>query len=373
MSDTGVKYPATVSTVKETGDDNDWVDPSNVGANDAAYASITATTFDTGDVSYLLKATNFSMGVPTGATINGILVEIERYCDSGEVCEDVDVCLTKDGSARVGDDKSAGADFNAGSVTTVSFGGAADLWGTTWTAAEVNASTFGVLYKMGAVNDNADGYVDFIRVTITYTVVAQTYYKTLTGVAVGSAVLSRNLSLYRTLAATATGVGVLSKASTFYRTLGATAVGVGAMVTARLYSKTLAAVAQGVAVITRVATYAQTLQATAVGQAILTRAASFFRTMTVAAVGQAVLTRVSTHYRTMAATAAGTPTMGNVLAASRTLGATANGQPTLSKSSVFAVSLDAIAQGVVGLTTSVIHSAIKSSSNLFHVIRVSLR
>ena len=100
------------------------------------------------------------------------MVEIERYCDSGERCNDYDVCLTKDGSARVGDDKSTGAIFNVGSVTTVSFGGAAALWGTTWSQAEVTATTFGVLYKMQATDANADGYVDFIRVTIYYTAAA---------------------------------------------------------------------------------------------------------------------------------------------------------------------------------------------------------
>ena len=109
------------------------------------------------------------MGVPAGATIDGILVEIERYYAAGQVA-DVDVVLTKDGSARVGDDKSTGAIFNLNTVTIVSFGGAADLWNTTWSVAEVNAATFGVLYKMGSVVDqNSDGFVDFIRVTVFYT------------------------------------------------------------------------------------------------------------------------------------------------------------------------------------------------------------
>ena len=167
MADTGVKYPATVSTVQETGDDNDWTTPANVGADDAAYASITAASFDSPDTSWLLKATNLSMGVPSGATINGILVEIERYYAAGSVA-DYDVVLTKDGSARVGDDKSAGATFPTSPAIT-SFGGATDLWGTTWTVDEINATTFGVLYKMQATAANADGFLDFIRVTVTYT------------------------------------------------------------------------------------------------------------------------------------------------------------------------------------------------------------
>ena len=168
MADTGAKYPATVSTTQETGDDNDWTNPTNVGADDAAYASITAATFDALDVSYLLKATNFSMGVPGNAvSIDGIKVEIERYYANGQVI-DVDVNLTKDGSARAGDDKSAGANF-ATTPTVATFGGITDLWNTTWSVDQVNASTFGVLYKMGASADNADGHVDFIRITVYYT------------------------------------------------------------------------------------------------------------------------------------------------------------------------------------------------------------
>lgn len=169
MADTGVKYPATVSTTQETGDDNDWTNPANVGANDGAYGQITAASFDSSDVSYLLKATNFSMAVPGNAlSIDGIVVEIERYYANGQVI-DIDVNLTKDGSARAGDDKSTGANFVVSPGSTVTFGGAADLWNTTWSVAQVNASTFGVLYKMGASANDADGFVDFIRITAYYT------------------------------------------------------------------------------------------------------------------------------------------------------------------------------------------------------------
>ena len=167
MADTGTKYPATISTVQEVGDDNDWVTPGEVVSDNGVYGEITAASFDLNDTSYLLKATNPSMGVPAGATINGILVEIERHYEAGTVA-DYDVCLTKDGSARVGDDKSTGATFPTADAIT-SFGGATDLWGTTWTVDEINATTFGVLYKMQATANNADGFVDFIRITVYYT------------------------------------------------------------------------------------------------------------------------------------------------------------------------------------------------------------
>ena len=168
MANTGVKYPVTISTIKETGDDNNWVTPEEVASDNGVYGNITADTFDSPDTSYLLRATNFNMEVPAGATINGIKVEIERHYANGAVA-DYDVYLTKDSTTRVGDDKSTGQIFNLTTDTIVSFGGTADLWGTTWTVDEVNATTFGVLYKMQATGANADGFVDFIRVTVYYT------------------------------------------------------------------------------------------------------------------------------------------------------------------------------------------------------------
>ena len=245
MADTGVKYPATVSTVLEAGDDNDWTTPAEVASDNGVYGNITAASFDANDLSYLLKATNPSMGVPAGATINGILVEIERHYAAGTVA-DYDVCLTKDGSARVGDDKSTGAAFPAADAIT-SFGGATDLWGTTWTADEVNATTFGVLYKMQATGANADGFVDFIRITVYYTGGAVTHYgaATLSGIGalagVGALILTGLASLsgsgavsaigYATYAAKATLPGIGSVAAIGQRivTGAATLAGVGAV------------------------------------------------------------------------------------------------------------------------------------------------
>lgn len=174
MADTGVKYPTAVATTKETGDDNDWVNPTNVGAADTAYAYITAATFDNPDVSYLMSTTGYNMGVTAGATIDGIKVEINRYYANGR-CNDVEISLTKaGGTSRAGSNASTTAIF-ASSLAVVTFGSATSLWGTTWTADEVNASTFGVLYKMGATDADADGFVDFIRTTAYYTAGATTY------------------------------------------------------------------------------------------------------------------------------------------------------------------------------------------------------
>ena len=278
MADTGVKYPATVSTIQETGDDNDWTTPANVGADDGAYGQITAASFDANDLSYLLRATNPSMGVPSGATIDGILVEIERHYAAGTVADE-DVCLTKDGSTRVGADKSTGAAFPATDAIT-SFGGATDLWGTTWTVAEINATTFGVLYKMKATGANADGFVDFIRITVYYTAGAQTSYQSIGG-------------------ASMTITGALSRPATFYRSMGQ-----GAMSITGILAKGMFKVVGGATMTIASTLSAVKIVAKAVGDATMAIAGSLSRVFTATrTVGNAsmaivgTLTRASTFYR----------------------------------------------------------------------------
>lgn len=357
MADTGVKYPTGFSTIKETGDDNDWVNPSNVGADDAAYAYITAATFDSGDVSYLLQVIGFGtyplyMNIPAGATIDGIKVEIERYYANGQVI-DVDVCLTKDGSARVGDDKSAGANFPTSPAVT-SFGGATDKWGTTWTAAEVNAETFGVLYKMGASANDADGYVDFIRITVYYTVTAQTSYQTITATAIGVPVLSKANSFYRTLPSTAIALPLVNKG--MYLPLNATAIGVALLSTAKMLSQAIDAVALGIVTLTKVTTYSQIISATALGIAILARTATHYLTLGATAVGLPQF--VKTISKTLSATAIGSAVLSTIKTIKQSISATAVGMAVLDEVLIAGRTLSATATVTAGIITKFIQGAI---------------
>ena len=165
-----LKYPTALTSVSENPyDDNAWANPTNAGGDDGNYASITAASFDSPDYSEILKAIGLGFEIPTNAIINGIFVEMECYNDSGETGKDVIFQLTKDGAARVGDNKAKNANWNT-SPTVLEYGGSSDLWGTTWTASEINASTFGVHMANQATTANADIYVDFIRVTVDYTI-----------------------------------------------------------------------------------------------------------------------------------------------------------------------------------------------------------
>lgn len=121
---------------------------------------------------YWLRATNFLFdgvgGVPSGATIEGIEVDIERAAETATRIRDGDVFLCKS-SGRVGDDK-ASVTYWPITDTYESYGGVADTWSAGLTAADVRASTFGVhifVFNLDEA-DALNAYIDHIRIRITY-------------------------------------------------------------------------------------------------------------------------------------------------------------------------------------------------------------
>ncbi|MFX4261033.1 DUF3168 domain-containing protein [Pelotomaculum propionicicum] len=156
VSDTGVS-PYT---------DQAWVNPSYITADDSNYASITSNQFDIGKYSQRMFAYNFGFSIPLNATIEGILVEIKRYCGSGSVADDY---IYLNSTGVVGNNKSAGASW-PGIEQYNSFGGSTDLWG--WSNSSpsaVNANNFGVHLACHATSNNSDIYVNHVRIIINYT------------------------------------------------------------------------------------------------------------------------------------------------------------------------------------------------------------
>ena len=88
---------------------------------------------------------------------------------------DSEVKLVKGGVIQATNKAVTGTDWPTAGLGIASYGGAADLWGGSWTTADIKASNFGVV--LAAINPNTthnrdrDATVDYIRVTITYTVV----------------------------------------------------------------------------------------------------------------------------------------------------------------------------------------------------------
>jgi hypothetical protein len=149
-----------------------WTDPSNVtGASDASFAFFDAEA--SGDSEYL-DVTNFGFSIPAGATIDGILFEVRvREVASADNIFDKLVKPLKAGTA-VGTDQKSAVEWGT-SFAYRSYGSSSSLLGTTWTYSDINASNFGIRIQAAeSVGNNigAEGRVEHVRCTITYTAAA---------------------------------------------------------------------------------------------------------------------------------------------------------------------------------------------------------
>src|SRR3990172_10508630 len=128
MASQGPVYPGNVGTNGVAPEDaNDWLTASNVGADDGSEAQITHATYDAGDISFRLRArfTNGQFTIPAGATIDGVVVEIDRRCFAG-AARDYRVQLADFGTL-IGSNK-ATATASPGTLTVVSYGGSTGKW-----------------------------------------------------------------------------------------------------------------------------------------------------------------------------------------------------------------------------------------------------
>lgn len=112
--------------------------------------------------SFYLKALNPGMSVDTSKSIAGIQVVISMKKATGTTATDLTVKLVQGGTI-VGDNKGANTDRSA-TEGTYTYGSPTDLWGTTWTPAQVNAATFGVVVQ--ASNTAAVLAIDTISVNV---------------------------------------------------------------------------------------------------------------------------------------------------------------------------------------------------------------
>lgn len=149
--------------------------PENASAADSSYAIVRIEGGGTA-VGEVLRVSDFGFELPGGATVAGITVEVGRKLTNGDGntnqrATDLLAKLDKGGmgGGLVGDNK-ARNEFFADSDEVATYGGAADLWGATWTPAEVNDAAFGVAYQWNVLSsgDNT-ALVDFVRVTVHYT------------------------------------------------------------------------------------------------------------------------------------------------------------------------------------------------------------
>lgn len=158
-----------------------WQTPEEITSPGSPYATVSLDR----DLRYTnyLQATDYSLNVPSNATITGIEVAINRMSSgsSPSIYDNV-VSLVKASvipgeSVVVGNNYASLVQWTKNSFTLATYGGPTDLWGTTWTPAEVNDPGFGVVlaaYRQNMGNNLREAIVDSMQITVYFSFVTAT-------------------------------------------------------------------------------------------------------------------------------------------------------------------------------------------------------
>ena len=163
---TGFQFPRSSSNNPTlfTGDGS-WSRVSNIEAE--AGSEITDASDDVTDALYGFNYPFSS--IPAGSTIDGIELQIRRQGDGPSEYEDFIVRLTRDGLVGVGENKAIGTTYTS-TPATITYGGANDLWNTTWTSSQIKASAFGAYLSALETQDVGEAVsVFWFKVNVHYT------------------------------------------------------------------------------------------------------------------------------------------------------------------------------------------------------------
>lgn len=141
-----------------------WSSPGNITSSNSTGATFTQSP---GNIrsNYLVSASH-GFGIPGGSTINGIELTLRRKATTGNVV-DYSINLAKAG-VLVGSNKAS--EIWPSSYANFTYGGAADLWGTTWTVSDINNAGFGAMIVAESIAGSGEvGDVDFVQINVYYT------------------------------------------------------------------------------------------------------------------------------------------------------------------------------------------------------------
>jgi large repetitive protein len=151
----------------------DWVNPNNITSSNNVYA--TATLQPGGDVirvSDFLRADLFNFSIPAMATIDGLVCRVEQKAGTASSIAEHTINILKNGSVPGGSDNKSTTAVWSTAEGFVSYGSPSDLWGTTWTPADINHVDTGFTIRC-QYNGSYSGdvaYVDSMDMTVYYTV-----------------------------------------------------------------------------------------------------------------------------------------------------------------------------------------------------------
>lgn len=160
----GPKNPSSAATLVDGVASFAWSNATNIFTSNNQDASATVHAVVP---TWPLYASGFGFDVPSNSIITGIQARYERAATSTTIIDGV-ISLVKDGNI-VGDNKAGASWPLVDAYRTV--GASNDLWGVTWTPAEVNASSFGLAIKPFLPSGTGGiAYVDHVQMTIYYTI-----------------------------------------------------------------------------------------------------------------------------------------------------------------------------------------------------------
>ncbi|MCM0664802.1 gliding motility-associated C-terminal domain-containing protein [Flavobacterium tyrosinilyticum] len=130
-------------------------------------------------------AKDFKFSIPVNAKIKGIAVTIGRYgsaSGNNNYVTDNAVRLIK-ANAILTQDNKVSTKWSTSSTSTIDYGGGSDLWNTTWTRDDINDSGFGIALSASIRSNNTTvtASVDYIQITVSYTIGEIEWYTTSTG------------------------------------------------------------------------------------------------------------------------------------------------------------------------------------------------
>jgi len=175
MADVQSKSPITVVNDTTGGVGVAWINANNAKVSDNTYATCQCGS-GAGELSNYLKATDFGFNIPSGATIEGIKIQIENKWANGSsnygYIESFNYNIIK-GGLRSLTNLTTEALWTSKTDVITSYGGQTNLCGETWTVENINASDFGFAMAVqgynGPFGTDPMAYVDQILITVYYT------------------------------------------------------------------------------------------------------------------------------------------------------------------------------------------------------------
>lgn len=151
-----------------------WDSTENVSAVDGLFSSVTLDPYlncfqSACFRSRYLTCYNFGFNIPANAVIEGVTIDVYGLPDANGAVRDCTIALRRDNLNNLwGNNMAGNSPWNVNNAQHT-YGAQDDLWGLTWTPADVNSVDFGTYIKLQNTSNQFHSVnVDAVFITVTY-------------------------------------------------------------------------------------------------------------------------------------------------------------------------------------------------------------